>query len=339
MRMTKKTTAAILLACITTTAAKAQYIKADSMGIFKHLNAGITMGTTGVGLEASAPLGRDVHLRAGFEVMPHFNKTLTFNLQTFNNDGGISASTYEQMSAKIERFTGYSAKSSVDMECNPTYWNFKMMVDVYPFRNKHWHLTAGFHWGPSKIGEAVNSMYDMPSLFAVNMYNHLYHIAYEDKYNDNFIPIYIFDDGTELNMDQYLRDAILSLGHVGIRMGEYSHDIVDEEGNVLHKEGEAYIMEPDDDCTVSANAYVNSFKPYVGFGYDGRLLKRNDSWHIGFDCGLMFWGGTPNIKTHDGTSLTHDVSGINNKVGDYVRLIKGVKVFPVLNLRITKQIF
>jgi hypothetical protein len=37
--------------------------------------------------------------------------------------------------------------------------------------------------------------------------------------------------------------------------------------------------------------------------------------------------------------LANDVEDINGKVGDYVKLIKGVKAFPVLNLRITRRIF
>jgi len=335
----RKTAIAALAAWLATGSASAQYIETKTDDPFQNLNVGITMGTTGLGVELSSPLTRTIHVRTGFEYMPRWEKTLTFDLQTFNEDGGISASNYEQMAAKIEKFTGYKAKSSVDMECNPTFWNFKLMFDVYPFRNKHWHVTAGFHWGPSKIGEAINSMQDMPSLFAVNMYNHLYYIADQDKNYDNILPIYVFDNGRELNMDPTLRDAIIDLGHVGIRLGDYSHDVTDEEGNIVHKAGSSYIMQPDADCTVSAKCYTNSFKPYLGFGYDGRLLKEDPSWHIGFDCGLMFWGGTPNIVTHDGTSLTHEVENIDNRVGDYVKLIKGIKVFPVLNLRITKQIF
>ena len=53
----------------------------------------------------------------------------------------------------------------------------------------------------------------------------------------------------------------------------------------------------------------------------------------------MFWGGTPDIITHDGTHLSKDVINIGGKVGDYVDLIKGVKAFPVLNLRITRRLF
>jgi hypothetical protein len=122
-------------------------------------------------------------------------------------------------------------------------------------------------------------------------------------------------------------------------MGDYKHDIVDAEGNVVHKAGDPYLMEPNEHSMVTARVKVNSFKPYLGFGYEGRLLKNNDRYRIGFDCGALFWGGTPDIITHDGTNLAKDVTGISGKVGDYVDLIKGVKVFPVLNLKITRRLF
>ena len=53
----------------------------------------------------------------------------------------------------------------------------------------------------------------------------------------------------------------------------------------------------------------------------------------------MFWGGTPSIITHEGVNLSKDVENIDGKVGDYVKFVKGVKAFPVLNLRITRTIF
>jgi hypothetical protein len=98
-------------------------------------------------------------------------------------------------------------------------------------------------------------------------------------------------------------------------------------------------MEPDNNCTVSATVKVNSFKPYLGFGYGGRLFKNDDRYNISFDAGLMFWGGTPDIITHDGTNLSKDIINIGGKVGDYVDLISGVKAYPVLNLRITRRLF
>ena len=53
----------------------------------------------------------------------------------------------------------------------------------------------------------------------------------------------------------------------------------------------------------------------------------------------MFWGGTPKVVTHDGTDLVNDVDNVRGKVGDYVEIIKKFKVFPVLNLRITRRLF
>jgi hypothetical protein len=84
---------------------------------------------------------------------------------------------------------------------------------------------------------------------------------------------------------------------------------------------------------------VNALKPYVGIGYDGRLVSNNDRLSIGFDAGLMFWGGTPSLITHDGTDLIHDVDNVPGKVGDYVRIIKRAKVFPMVNLRLAFRLF
>jgi hypothetical protein len=98
-------------------------------------------------------------------------------------------------------------------------------------------------------------------------------------------------------------------------------------------------MEPDVDGTVSVRAKSNSFKPYLGFGYGGRLLKNRDDWHVSFDAGAMFWGGTPALYTHDGINLTEDITNARGKVGDWIDLLGGIKVFPVLSVRFTKTIF
>ena len=105
------------------------------------------------------------------------------------------------------------------------------------------------------------------------------------------------------------------------------------------KDGTPYIMEPDAANMVSCKIKVNSFRPYLGFGYGGKLSNRSDRNWISFDCGAMFWGGTPKVITHDGMNLATDVDNIDGKVGDYVKFFKGVKVFPVLELRLTHRIF
>ncbi len=305
---------------------------------FSHLAVGVTLGTTGVGVDVSAPLTDFLNVRTGFEVMPHFERTMTFGIQSFGSDGEISNTRFEKMASFLESFTGYHADSEVDMIGKPVMWNYKLLFDIFPFRNKHWHITAGFHWGPKKVAEAVNSLDDAPSLSAVNMYNHLYYIADQDLNHDNLIPL-IDHNGYEMYLDPTIEDKLLEIGWVGIGLGTYTHDVVDADGNIVHHEGDVYRMTPDGNSKVTCEVHTNSFKPYLGFGYDGQLLKKDKTVRIGFDCGLMFWGGTPSVVTHDGTDLAKDVTGIGGKVGSYVDFIDGLKVFPVINLRVTKTIF
>lgn len=315
-------------------------LSSQAQNMFNHLDLGVTLGTTGIGLDAAMPVGDYVKLRTGFEVMPRFNYDMNFGVESFDGTGtSINQSTFNRMADVLYGLTGFKVDQNVTMKGKPTMWNFKFMVDVYPFKNnKHWHFTAGFHWGPSKIAEAVNAQEDSPSLFAVGMYNHIYDVAYQDWVLNIPTPIIVTETTGPIYLDPTIEKNILAMGRMGIPIGKYSHDMTDAQGNI-HKKGETYYMLPNENSMVTVEARTNSFKPYLGVGYEGRLIKGNDNYKIGFDAGVMFWGGTPSIITHDGMDLANDVEDINGKVGDYVKLIKGVKVFPVLNLRITRRIF
>ena len=302
-------------------------VTSQAQNMFNHLDLGVTLGTTGIGLDAAMPVGNYVKLRTGFEVMPRFNYNMHFDVESYGGEGTPSTSTINRMSEVLYGLTGFKVDQNITMKGKPTMWNFKFLVDVYPFKNnKHWHVTAGFHWGPSKIAEAVNAQEDSPSLFAVGMYNHIYDVSYSNLVEGIPVPLIETETTGPIYIDPMIERSIIRMGRMGIPLGKF-------------EDGTTYYMLPNEHSMVSAEARVNSFKPYLGFGYEGRLIKGNDNYKIGFDAGLMFWGGTPSIITHDGTNLSKDVSDINGKVGDYVKLIKGVKAFPVLNLRITRTIF
>ncbi len=312
----------------------------NSFKMFNHLDLGVTLGTTGLGLDAAMPVGNYVKLRAGFEVLPRFNYDMDFGIESFDEEGMPTGSSIDKMSEVLYGLTGFRTSKNITMKGKPTMWNFKFLVDIYPFKNnKHWHVTAGFHWGPSKIAEAVNAIEDSPSLFAVGMYNHLYEVAYKDYVLGIPTPIIKTDRTGTIYLSYEVEKAIVEYGSMGIPIGKYSHDITSPEGVIIHKKGDNYYMEPNENSMVWADASTNSFKPYLGFGYEGRLIKGNDKYKIGFDAGVMFWGGTPSIITHDGTDLVNDVEDIKGKVGDYVDLVKKFKAYPVLNLRITRTIF
>ena len=305
--------------------------------VFQNLDVSVTAGTTGIGIDVASKIGDYVQLRAGYEFMPRFQKSIFFPVEVggqpakaYDAQGNRIESRFDKLSKLLTEVTGFKVDDEVEMVGKPTINNFKFLVDVFPFKeNKHWHFTAGFYWGPSKFAEAENSTSAMTSLLAVSMYNQIY-----EKCVENEPIIDIEGDGTPENPGMSLtlpysyRQRIKNYGRMGFHVGDRKDT------------GERYEMEPATaDGMVKVLASSNSFKPYLGFGYGGRLLKNRDDWHVSFDAGAMFWGGTPNLITHDGTNLTKDVENITGKVGDWVDLIGGIKAFPVLSVRFTKTIF
>ena len=126
-----------------------------------------------------------------------------------------------------------------------------------------------------------------------------------------------------------LQEKFRQYGRMGIHIGDF-------------KDGTPYIMEPSPDGMVSAKAYVNHFKPYLGAGYNTDI-DRDGRWHFGVDLGVLFWGGAPDVINHDYTTgkdinFTKDLINVRGKVGSYVRAIKSFPVFPVLAVRFSYTI-
>lgn len=307
--------------------------KVEHVTPFSHVDGGMTFGTTGIGFEVSAPLSRSWDVRAGFDFMPHFKYDMSFNVTVGDGEAGTveSQSRFNKMAATLKDLTGFVVDDKVVMEGRPKYYNFRLLVDFKPLHDKRWHVTAGFYWGNSKIATAENAKEDMTSLFSVGLYNHLYEKAYNDE------PIGTVD-GNDVYLPTEVANKIVEYGRMGVHVGTYKRDITDAEGNIIHKAGDTYNMEPDENSMIKAYAKVNSFKPYLGIGFMGALSKKDPRWKIGFDAGALFWGGTPELKTHDGTDLINDVTDLRHGVKSYVNLVKAMKVMPVLNLRITRTI-
>ena len=322
--------------------------------IFQNLDLSVTAGTTGIGIDVASKIGNYVQLRAGYEFMPRFSKSIYFPVEVggqaaklYDENGNRIESRFDRLSKILTEVTGFQVDDEVEMVGKPTLNNFKFLVDVFPFKeNKHWHFTAGFYWGPSQFAYAENSVTAATSLISVGMYNSMYYHAIYD------LPIY---EGAS-PITEEMRNKFLSYGRMGFPIGEFTHDIYgyfketeyDDYGHIIHEageyglihqKGETYNMEPGSDGMVKVRAKSNSFKPYLGFGYGGRLLKNRDDWKVSFDAGAMFWGGTPDLYTHDGINLTEDITNARGKVGDWIDFIGGVKVYPVLSVRFTKTIF
>lgn len=335
----------------------AQYWKEHN--IFQHLDLSVSAGTTGIGIDLASPIGEYFQLRAGFDYMPRFTAKMKFDVmigdqpaRQYDANGNRIETSFDRMQVMLHDFTGVTADDHVDMIGKPTMNNVKLLLDFFPFKNnKHWHVTAGFYWGPSKFAEAVNSTESMNSLIALSIYNNLYdksNIHINGDENGNHPPQYILQvpdpddpDGKMMpvSLDPQIEQRILAFGRMGFHLGDYARDIYDSNGNLLHAKGDPYIMEGDDNNMVKVTAKSNSFKPYLGIGYRGRLVKNRDDWKISVDAGVMFWGGKPDLYLHDGVNLTEDITNIKGQVGDYVDLFKKFTVFPNLSVRFTKTLF
>jgi len=314
----------------------------------KNVDASVTLGTTGVGVDVAVPLSDVFQVRTGFTWMPRFHVTMNFPVKVGdeNDSQEEQADKFNRLADMLEEYTGTRVGNNVDMVGTPTMNNFKLLVDVHPFRNKNWHVTTGFYWGPSKIAKAQNAVYDGTSLVAVSMYNNLYERV-KNSY-ENFVP-YMSVGDQQLVAGKDLYDKFMSYGRMGVKLGE-------------RKDGTPFRLEPDANNNVSATIKVNNFKPYLGFGYGGKLFKDCDKYYVSFDAGVLFWGGTPKIMTNDiqkvtftpnedyteavkhvstepGVDLAKDVKNIGGKVGDYVDFFKSFKVYPVVELRLTRRIF
>ena len=56
--------------------------------------------------------------------------------------------------------------------------------------------------------------------------------------------------------------------YTGLYMGKYDKDCIDPVRDIQHHEGDTYLMMPDDKGNLNIELKANSFKPYIGVGYE-----------------------------------------------------------------------
>jgi hypothetical protein len=280
-----------------------------------NLGVGVNIGTTGIGIDVSTKLADFASVRMGVDYTPGFTVPMTFDVNCYT-EGTLLPTKFGKLQELMQEFTGFYVDDKVKMECQAKMVNFKLLVDFFPLRNKHWYVTAGFYWGSSYVAKSINARGEMSSLLAIAMYNKMYDYFMTTDFMEE--PIYN-DYYLDPDVADAVRERFERYGRVGVHMGDY-------------KDGSLYMMEPGEDGMVKAKAYVNSFKPYLGLGYKTSLGEHVD---LGVDFGAMMWGGAPKIVTHEGVDLVRDIENIPGKVGDYVKIAKNLKVYPVLSATFT----
>lgn len=297
------------------------------LGIFNKLETGITLGTTGFGIELATPVTEWAKIRVGASFVPHFTVPLHFGISSYTDGTSVNSGNIGKIQDMMYKLSGYEMDDRIDVDGTPRMANYKFLVDVYPFRSdRRWHFTVGFYAGPRRIAKAVNTMEEMPSLLAMAMYNRLYDASQQPDFIENVCTEPIFGNVyIDPEVAYQLQQRLTEYGRLGVHLGDF-------------KDGTPYYMEPGKDGTMRADAFVNTMRWYGGLGYAASVSK-DGHWNIGFDLGVMFWGGAPRVVTNDGVNMTDDLENIRGKVGDYMKLMRGLKVYPTFEFKLTYTFF
>lgn len=123
------------------------------------------------------------------------------------------------------------------------------------------------------------------------------------------------------------------------------------DGGIIPKQGNPnrYIVEPDEDGIIRMKLATKAVKPYVGIGFGRMVPKAKKRFGVSCDIGVQFHG-TPTVKGYApevGRYLEIRAEDFGNDFGENFRHdvdkvldgISKVKVWPVLNIRLTGRIF
>jgi hypothetical protein len=73
-------------------------------------------------------------------------------------------------------------------------------------------------------------------------------------------------------------------------------------------------------------------------GYETSLTKDKRT-SISVNAGILLWGGSPEITTHEGINVKKDLMDLKGKFADNVNSLSHLNVYPVFTLRLTRRLF
>lgn len=94
-----------------------------------------------------------------------------------------------------------------------------------------------------------------------------------------------------------------------------------------------YLITPDDNGNINAQIKTNSFKPYVGLGF-GRSVSKRKTLSFQVDMGVQFWG-KPKLMCNGEQAKSSDL----DDEGEFLDVISNLRVYPVINFRLSGKIF
>ena len=117
-----KRTKEILLSTILLFSSAMAFAQSDSLTVkrtlFNHADLGVTLGTTGLGVDFAMPIGDMVKVRTGFSYMPKFNVPLKFNLMSYSN-GVVTDGNFAKAQELLKGMTGFDVSQEVKVDAKP----------------------------------------------------------------------------------------------------------------------------------------------------------------------------------------------------------------------------
>lgn len=109
--------------------------KVDEFGIFDHVSQGVTLGTTGVGVDLAAPVTDYLQVRAGYNFFSGFK--------------------YEE---DVDyRAKGKPTRGKTEVEGTNYMGTGHLLIDVYPFPDYTFHITGGCYLGTDEVVKIENT--------------------------------------------------------------------------------------------------------------------------------------------------------------------------------------
>lgn len=277
---------------------------ASSQEAFKHLSAGVDVGTTGVGLELALPVVTDhLVIKAGGN-LPNFSAsaTATYDMSSFSsriNEYVVQANNYlTQVHGETTQFAQLPNNTLVEASARIYFASFRAILEYYPSKNSGFHISAGVYVGSNQVLAADGCAVDLWNSYSIDK-------AISDEMCSKY------DDFEEI---------------VG--------GIPDLAANI---NGKTYQIK--DPGNVNLGLSVWKARPYFGIGFGKSVPDTRCGFQ--FDLGAIYLGRPSFTSTNevayqpDLPSLNFDNSGINAVMNTMAKYA----FWPVVNFRFILRIF
>ena len=102
-------------------------------GLFNHLAIGASLGTEGYGFDLAMPVAKWAAVRGGISKYPQYKYTATVDISDLRKETPQITADEIQIEAKLNDEI-----------------NYKILVDLYPFKKSSFHITGGAYFGDSR---------------------------------------------------------------------------------------------------------------------------------------------------------------------------------------------